>query len=116
MRGYDLRVFRYGHRKVKPPVILGHEIYHDLIFCIAYSISVSTHALGLGQRTIRADGKIFNELKIKRQADTVLRFLKGTDTNAVMESGYSYQYLYDLLKSKGFDTITYSWGLFSKHT
>ena len=24
--GYDARVFRNGHRKVKPPVILGHEI------------------------------------------------------------------------------------------
>ena len=38
-------------------------------------------ALDLGQRTIRAvlkrqDGKIGNELKIKKQADTVLRFLK----------------------------------------
>jgi len=49
-------------------------------------------ALDLGQRTIRAvlkrqDGKIVNELKIKKQADTVLRFLKGTDANVVMESG-----------------------------
>ena len=55
-------------------------------------------ALDLGQRTIRAvlkrqDGKIVNELKIKKQADTVLRFLKGTDANVVMESGYNYQYL-----------------------
>ncbi|HYA84013.1 MAG TPA: hypothetical protein VEH06_11275 [Candidatus Bathyarchaeia archaeon] len=38
-------------------------------------------ALDLGQQTIRAvlkgqDGKIVNELKIKKQADTVLRFLK----------------------------------------
>jgi len=64
---------------------------------------VSTHALDLGQRTIRADGKIVNELKIKKQADTVLRFLKGTDTNAVMESGYNYQYLYDVLKGKGYN-------------
>jgi transposase len=65
-------------------------------------------ALDLGQRTIRAvlkrqDGKIVNELKIKKQADTVLRFLKGTDANVVMESGYNYQYLYDLLKSKGYN-------------
>jgi transposase len=59
--------------------------------------------MDLGQRTIRADGKIVNELKIKKQDDTVLRFLKGTDTNAVMESGYNYQYLYDLLKSKGYN-------------
>jgi wobble nucleotide-excising tRNase len=65
-------------------------------------------ALDLGQRTIRAvlkrqDGKIVNELKIKKQADTVLRFLKGTDANVVMESAYNYQYLYDLLKSKGYN-------------
>ena len=51
-------------------------------------------ALNLGQRTIRAvlkrqDGKIVNELKIKKQADTVLRFLKGTDANVVIESGYN---------------------------
>jgi hypothetical protein len=56
-------------------------------------------ALDLGQRTIRAvlkrqDGKIVNELKIKNQADAVLRFLKGTDANVVMESGYNYLYLY----------------------
>ena len=43
----------------------------------------------LGQRTIRAvlkrqDGKIVNELKIKRQADSVLGFLKGTDANVVI--------------------------------
>jgi hypothetical protein len=43
-------------------------------------------ALDLGHRTIRAvlksqDGKIVNELKIKRQADCVLKFLKGTNAN-----------------------------------
>ena len=65
-------------------------------------------ALDLGQRTIRAvlksqDGKIVNELKIKRHADSVLKFLKGTSASVVMESGYNYQYLYDLLKSKGYN-------------
>jgi hypothetical protein len=65
-------------------------------------------AFDLGQRTIRAvlkrqDGKVVNELKIKRQADIVLKFLKGTNANVVMESGYNYQYLYDLLKSKGYN-------------
>ena len=67
-----------------------------------------TSELDLGQRTIRAvlksqDGKIVNELKIKRQANSVLRFLKGTNANVVMESGYNYQYLYDLLKSEGYN-------------
>jgi hypothetical protein len=54
-------------------------------------------ALDLGQRTIRAelkrqDGKIVNELKIKKRADSVLKFLNGS---VVMESRYNYQYLYD---------------------
>jgi transposase len=65
-------------------------------------------ALDLAQRTIRAvlksqDGKIVNELKIKRHADSVLKFLKGTSASVVMESGYNYQYLYDLLKSEGYN-------------
>jgi transposase len=64
-------------------------------------------ALDLGQRTIRAvlksqDGKIVNELKIKKHADSVLKFLKGTSASVVMESGYNYQYLYDLPKSEGY--------------
>lgn len=29
--GYDVRVYRHGHRKVKPPVILGHEICAELV-------------------------------------------------------------------------------------
>jgi L-iditol 2-dehydrogenase len=28
--GYDVRVFRHGHRKVNPPVILGHEICGEI--------------------------------------------------------------------------------------
>ena len=51
----------------------------------------------------RQDGKIVNELKINKQADSVLKFLKGTHANVVMESGYNYQYLYDLLKSEGYN-------------
>lgn len=47
-------------------------------------------ALDLGQKTIRAalkgqDGKIVKELKIKKQADNVLKFLNGTNANVVME-------------------------------
>jgi hypothetical protein len=62
-------------------------------------------ALDLGQKTVRAvlkrqDGKIVKELKIKKQADSVLKFLNGTNANVVMESGYNYQYLYDLLKRR----------------
>jgi len=55
--------------------------------------------LDVGQKTVRAvlkrqDGKIVKELKIKKQADSILKFLKGRNTNVVMESGYDYQYLY----------------------
>ncbi len=39
------------------------------------------------------------KLKIKKQAESVLKFLNGTNANVVMESGYNYQYLYDLLKA-----------------
>ena len=29
--GYDTRVFRNGHSKVKPPIILGHEICGEVL-------------------------------------------------------------------------------------
>jgi len=65
-------------------------------------------ALDLGQKTIQAvlkreDGRIVREAKLKKQADLVLQFLKGTDAEVVMESGYNYQFLYDLLKEKDYD-------------
>lgn len=65
-------------------------------------------ALDLGQRTIQAvlkreDGKIIKEIKTRKQADTILQFLKGTHANVVMESGYNHQYLYDLLKGEGYN-------------
>jgi transposase len=65
-------------------------------------------ALDFGQKNIRAvlkgqDGKIVKESKIKKQSDNVLIFLNGTNANVVMESGYNYQYLYDLLKRKGYN-------------
>jgi len=28
--GYDVKVFRHGHRKVNPPVILGHKICGEI--------------------------------------------------------------------------------------
>ena len=48
----------------------------------------------LVKKTIRAvlkgqDGKVVKELKIKKQSDNVLKFLNGTNTNVVMESGCS---------------------------
>ena len=55
-------------------------------------------ALDLGQKTIRVvlkrqDDTVIKELKIKKQASNVLKFLNGTNANVVMESGYNYQYL-----------------------
>jgi transposase len=65
-------------------------------------------ALDLGQKTVQAvlkrqDGKEVKELTIGKQADNVLKFLNGTNANVVMESGYNYQYLYDLLKGEGYN-------------
>ncbi|AFU57019.1 hypothetical protein Ngar_c00690 [Candidatus Nitrososphaera gargensis Ga9.2] len=48
----------------------------------------------------RDDGRIVREAKLKKQADQILQFLKGTDAAVVMESGYNYQFLYDLLKER----------------
>ena len=66
-------------------------------------------ALDLGQKTVRVvlkrqDDKIVKELTIKKQADNVLKFLNGTNANVEMGSGYNYQYLYDLLKTR--DTMS----------
>lgn len=41
--GYDVRVFRHGHRKVSPPVILGHELCGEI------------------QSEVRVDGNIIRE-------------------------------------------------------
>lgn len=65
-------------------------------------------ALDLGQRTVQAvlkreDGKIVKEVKIKKQADLILQFLHETNADVVMESGYNYQYLYDLLKENQYN-------------
>ena len=65
-------------------------------------------ALDLGGNNIQAvlkrdDGRIVREAKLKKQVDQILQFLKGTDAAVVMESGYSYQFLYDLLKGKDYD-------------
>lgn len=62
-------------------------------------------ALDLGEKNIQAvlkrdDGRIVREAKLKKQADQILQFLKGTDAAVVMESGYNYQFLYDLLKER----------------
>lgn len=65
-------------------------------------------ASALGQKTVRAvlkrqDDKIVKESTLEKQADSALKFLNGTNANAVIESGYNYQYLYDLLKSEGYN-------------
>ena len=44
--GYDVRVYRQGHRKVKPPVILGHEICAELV----ESVNSPQDNIGAGTR------------------------------------------------------------------
>jgi L-iditol 2-dehydrogenase len=53
--GYDVRVFRYGHRKVKPPVILGHEICGEIDDDVAVCSIASnrdTQILKAGSRVV----------------------------------------------------------------
>jgi L-iditol 2-dehydrogenase len=47
--GYDARVFRNGHRKVRPPVILGHEL------CGEIQDDLTLHSSGM---TIRAGSRV----------------------------------------------------------
>src|SRR5215208_4457227 len=47
--GYDVRVFRNGHRKVSPPVILGHELCGEL---------QSDTMVGDGRTTINAGSRV----------------------------------------------------------
>ena len=46
--GYDARVFRNGHRKVKPPIILGHEICGQTL----QEINTSKGVLSAGTRVV----------------------------------------------------------------
>src|SRR5437879_2902347 len=46
--GYDARVFRNGHRKVKPPIILGHEICGRTL----QEINTSRGVLSVGTRVV----------------------------------------------------------------
>jgi L-iditol 2-dehydrogenase len=40
--GYDVRVFRNGHSKVTPPIILGHELSGELLETIATTTTTTT--------------------------------------------------------------------------
>ena len=70
-------------------------------------------ALDLGQKNIQVvlknkDGKIIKENKIQRNTKTILEFIennkKDGNIDIVMEeSGYNYQYLYDLLQDEGYN-------------
>lgn len=77
-------------------------------------------ALDLGQKNIQVvlknkDGNIIKENKIQLNTKTILEFIddnsnKEKDNNknhnnidVVMESGYNYQYLYDLLQDEGYN-------------
>lgn len=69
-------------------------------------------ALDLGQKNIQTvlknkDGKIIKENTIQRNTTRILKFLennkKDGNIDIVMESGYNYQYLYDLLQDEGYN-------------
>lgn len=70
-------------------------------------------ALDLGQKNIQVvlknkDGKIIKENKIQRNTKTILEFIENNNKDhnnidIVMESGYNYQYLYDLLQDEGYN-------------
>jgi hypothetical protein len=65
-------------------------------------------SLDLHQRIVHAvlknnDGNVVKEARMKKETDGILHFLDGTNAKVVMESGYNYQYLYDLLKEEGYD-------------
>ena len=71
-------------------------------------------ALDLGQKNIQVvlknkDGKIIKENKIQRNTKKILEFIDNSsdkdhnNIDIVMESGYNYQYLYDLLQDEGYN-------------
>ena len=77
-------------------------------------------ALDLGQKNIQVvlknkDGNIIKENKIQLNTKTILEFIddnsnkekdnnkKHNNIHVVMESGYNYQYLYDLLQDEGYN-------------
>jgi transposase len=49
-----------------------------------------------------SDGRIVKECKVGKDEEEVLRFLDGTHASVVMESGYNYQFIRDLLMEKGY--------------
>lgn len=70
-------------------------------------------AFDLGKTNIQVvlknkDGKIIKENKIQRNTKTILEFIENNNKDhnnidIVMESGYNYQYLYDLLQDEGYN-------------
>lgn len=52
--GYDVRVFRYGHRKVTPPVILGHEICGE----IEEDVTIRSIPPKRGTETLKAGSRV----------------------------------------------------------
>jgi L-iditol 2-dehydrogenase len=52
--GYDVRVFRHGHRKVNPPVILGHEICGE----IDQDITIHSISSKKGKEILKAGSRV----------------------------------------------------------
>jgi hypothetical protein len=50
----------------------------------------------IGNNFVYLHGLHYPILFVYLSADTIVQFLKDTHANVVLESGYNYQYLYDL--------------------
>lgn len=50
-----------------------------------------------------SDGRIVKESKVGKDEGEILKFLDGTHASVVMESGYNYQFIHDLLMEKGYE-------------
>ncbi len=52
--GYDVRVFRFGHKKITPPIVLGHEICGELVDSLSGIETISGNRL----KTIEAGTRV----------------------------------------------------------
>jgi L-iditol 2-dehydrogenase len=73
--GYDVRVFRCGHQKVKPPIILGHEIcgrvQSDIIMPSSNSDGDFAIGIGKGAQLAKARKKIVRPISANKSTTTI---------------------------------------------
>lgn len=56
--GYDVRVFRNGHSKVKPPIILGHELCGELLETITTTTATTTNTTTTSTGIIKEGSRV----------------------------------------------------------